>query len=100
MGRERKKGVTGRASKFITRQQAVRKLQISSTSFRTISILKGVYPRVPPKHAKKFAGKVCYHSKDIKFLMVDPLVDDIRARLIWKQQIKHAEDERDKAKII
>ncbi|CAO3645271.1 unnamed protein product [Cunninghamella echinulata] len=42
MGRIQKKGVKGAASNFLTRQQALKKLQISLADFRRICILKGI----------------------------------------------------------
>ena len=45
MGREQKKGHRGIAATYITRSQAVRKLQVSLRDFRRLCILRGIHPR-------------------------------------------------------
>eukprot|EP01069_Polyplicarium_translucidae_P010458 Polyplicarium_translucidae@DN3380_c2_g1_i4.p1 len=71
------------ASFFLTRSQALRKLQVSIAEFRRLCILKGIYPR-DPKKAPKGRQHVYFHAKDIAFLSREPLrrsFRDIRAHM-------------------
>ncbi|KAA8649022.1 hypothetical protein EYZ11_000781 [Aspergillus tanneri] len=82
MGKIKKKGVSGQAKNYITRTQAVRKLQISLPDFRRLCIFKGIYPREP--RSKKKASKTStpnttfYYAKDIQYLLHEPLLRKFR----------------------
>ena len=67
MGRRIKKGTKGEASQYLTRSNAIRKMQVSLQDFRRLSILKGIYPREP---RRKFKGntKTYFHVKDLAIL--------------------------------
>ncbi|KAN0038715.1 hypothetical protein ACTA71_000901 [Dictyostelium dimigraforme] len=82
-----KKGEKGENLKYITRNEAVKKLQISLKIFRKLCILKGIHPRDPKK---KFKGKhkTYYYSKDIKFLQNEKVLEMIRARKVFRDKEK------------
>ncbi|CEN61808.1 Putative Pescadillo [Aspergillus calidoustus] len=82
MAKIKKKGTSGQAKNYITRTQAVRKLQISLPDFRRLCIFKGIYPREP--RSKKKASKSAtqnttfYYTKDIQYLLHEPLLRKFR----------------------
>ncbi|KAL3450139.1 Pescadillo N-terminus-domain-containing protein, partial [Aspergillus insuetus] len=82
MAKIKKKGTSGQAKNYITRTQAVRKLQISLPDFRRLCIFKGIYPREP--RSKKKASKsstqntTFYYTKDISYLLHEPLLRKFR----------------------
>jgi len=95
MGRMQKKGQKGEITQYISRNQAIKKLQVGLKDFRRLCILKGVYPREPKK---KFGHKtkVYYHIKDIKYLLHDDLLDKFRAITHQMKKIKRATVRREK----
>ncbi|KAI9729533.1 MAG: mRNA-binding ribosome synthesis protein nop7 [Cirrosporium novae-zelandiae] len=103
MPKIKKKGTSGQAVNFITRTQAVRKLQISLPDFRRLCIFKGIYPREPRN--KKKASKAStpsttfYYTKDIQYLLHEPLIQKFRdhkalqkkvSRLLGRGQVAEA----------
>mmetsp|Transcript_25108 Transcript_25108/g.63117 ORF Transcript_25108/g.63117 Transcript_25108/m.63117 type:complete len:697 (-) Transcript_25108:140-2230(-) len=95
MGRIKKKNVRGNAANFITRQQALKKLQLTLPEFRKLCILKGIYPREPRKKTKG-KDKTYYLLKDIMFLAHDPLVNQARQYQSWRKKVKRAHGRRDR----
>ena len=91
MGRIKKKGQAGQAKNFITRTQAVRKLQISLPDFRRLCIFKGIYPREPRnlKKASKSASHstTFYYTKDIQYLLHEPLLAKFRDQKALSKKI-------------
>lgn len=82
MGQIKKKGTSGNAKNFITRTQAIKKLQISLADFRRLCIFKGIYPRVPRNKKKANKGStapvVFYYAKDILSLLNESVLKKFR----------------------
>lgn len=92
--RKEKKGQSGAAKNYITRTQAVRKLQISLPDFRRLCIFKGIYPREPrnKKKANKSAthSTTFYYTKDIQYLLHEPLLNKFRDHKALAKKISRA----------
>lgn len=94
MGRIKKKGTSGNAKNYITRSQAVRKLQITLPEFRRLCVFKGIYPREP--RSKKKASKSAtpsttfYYAKDIQYLLHEPLLAKFRDQKSLAKKIAKA----------
>jgi len=80
----RRKATSGAATAYMSRNQALKKLQLRLADFRRICILKGIYPH-EPRHPKKAGGatgstapKTYYYAKDINFLLHEPIVNKFR----------------------
>jgi len=80
----RRKSTSGAATAYLSRNQALKKLQLRLADFRRICILKGIYPH-EPRHPKKAGGatgstasKTYYYAKDINFLLHEPIVNKFR----------------------
>jgi len=83
----KKKGQVGYSIEYITRRRAMKKLQLNLHDFQRLCILKGIYPREPPK---KNLNRTCYHVKDISYLAHEPLLqhfNDMKAYM--KKVFKH-----------
>ncbi|OAA55313.1 ribosome biogenesis protein [Niveomyces insectorum RCEF 264] len=94
MARPKKKGEAGAAKNYITRTQAVRKLQLSLPDFRKLCIWKGIYPREPRSRKKasrsSTASTTFYYAKDIQFLLHEPLVQKFREQKVLEKKIARA----------
>ncbi|KAI9854482.1 MAG: mRNA-binding ribosome synthesis protein nop7 [Trichoglossum hirsutum] len=94
MGKIKKKGTSGQAKNFITRTQAVRKLQISLPDFRRLCIFKGIYPREPrnKKKASKSstASTTFYYTKDIQYLLHEPVLRKFREHKAFAKKLSRA----------
>jgi len=86
----RKKGSSGSAVLFCTRNQALARLQLRLPEFRRLCVLKGVHPREP---RRKLAGqnKTYYHVKDIAFLSHEPLLAAFRAQRAHARKVRRAQ---------
>ncbi|KAK1752569.1 Pescadillo N-terminus-domain-containing protein [Echria macrotheca] len=94
MAKIKRKGQTGNAKNYITRTQAVKKLQLSLPDFRKLCIWKGIYPR-EPRNKKKVtksltASTTFYYTKDIQYLLHEPLLQKFREQKALEKKISKA----------
>lgn len=94
MPRIKKKGQAGAAKNYVTRNQAIRKLQISLPDFRKLCIWKGIYPREPRSKKKvsksSTASTTFYFTKDIQYLLHEPLLQKFRDQKSLEKKISRA----------
>uniref|UniRef100_A0A8D9A9M4 Pescadillo homolog n=1 Tax=Cacopsylla melanoneura TaxID=428564 RepID=A0A8D9A9M4_9HEMI len=87
-----KKYEAGEAVRYITRRGALKKLQVTLKQFRTLCILKGVYPREPIKRKRAQRGKpgvkILYYKKDINFLLHEPNLVIMRQQRALFEKLK------------
>ncbi|SCV01030.1 LANO_0F09802g1_1 [Lachancea nothofagi CBS 11611] len=92
--RIKKRNVSGNARNFVTRSQAVRKLQVSLADFRRLCIFKGIYPREPRNKKKANKGSTApttfYYSKDIQYLMHEPVLQRFREHKTFAKKLTKA----------
>lgn len=89
-----RKGESGIATTYISRKQALKRLQLSLKDFRRLCILKGIYP-VEPSHKKKAnknnsTNKTYYYLKDVQFLAHEPLINKFRDFKVFIRKLKKA----------
>ncbi|WVQ69905.1 uncharacterized protein L199_008128 [Kwoniella botswanensis] len=94
MAKIKRKGESGAAKNYVTRNQALKKLQISLSDFRRLCILKGIYPREPlnKKRANKgsSAPATFYYHKDIQYLLHEPLLVKFREHKSFAKKLARA----------
>ena len=94
MPRIKKKGQAGAAKNYVTRNQAIRKLQISLPDFRKLCIWKGIYPREPRSRKKVSKSSTnsttFYYAKDIQYLLHEPLLQRFRDQKALEKKISKA----------
>ncbi|KAK4456842.1 Pescadillo N-terminus-domain-containing protein [Cladorrhinum samala] len=94
MGKLKKKGQAGQAKNYMTRTQAVKKLQLSLPDFRKLCIWKGIYPREPRNRKKvsksSTASTTFYYTKDIQYLLHEPLLQKFREQKTLEKKISRA----------
>lgn len=92
--RIKKKNTRGNARNFLTRSQAVRKLQVSLADFRRLCIFKGIYPREPRNKKKANKGSTApttfYYHKDIQYLMHEPVLARFREHKTFSKKLTKA----------
>ncbi|KAK0567210.1 mRNA-binding ribosome synthesis protein nop7 [Tilletia horrida] len=94
MGRIKKRGKAGAAKNYISRNQALKKLQISLSDFRRLCILKGIFPR-QPRHIKRAnkgssAPASFYYAKDIAYLQHEPVLRGLREHKAFAKKLSRA----------
>eukprot|EP00088_Acartia_fossae_P041174 TRINITY_DN4306_c0_g1_i4.p1 TRINITY_DN4306_c0_g1~~TRINITY_DN4306_c0_g1_i4.p1 ORF type:complete len:587 (+),score=207.34 TRINITY_DN4306_c0_g1_i4:59-1819(+) len=95
----KKKYETGEAAAFLTRKQAMAKLQLNLKDFRRLCILKGVFPREPKNRRRAQKGnastvKTLYLEKDIRFLLHEPIVWKFRDFKVFLKKLKKAQEKK------
>ncbi|KAN0060419.1 mRNA-binding ribosome synthesis protein nop7 [Thecaphora frezii] len=94
MARMRKKGRTGAAKNYITRNRALKKLQVTLADFRRLCILKGIFPRQPKNVKKANRGKTApttfYYAKDIAYLQHEPVIQKLREHKTFAKKLSRA----------
>ncbi|CAG8453632.1 1007_t:CDS:2 [Paraglomus occultum] len=94
MGTLKQKGKSGAATNYITRNQALKKLQVTLADFRRLCILKGIYPREPRSRKKANNGSTApatfYYTKDIQYLLHEPVLKKFREHKIFLKKLSKA----------
>jgi len=94
MGKMKKKGESGAATNYISRNQALKKLQLSLADFRRLCIMKGIYPREPKNRKKVNKGstayKTYYYVKDVQYIAHEPVLKKFREFKIFMRKLKRA----------
>lgn len=92
--RPKKKNTKGNAKNFITRTQAVKKLQVSLADFRRLCIFKGIFPREPRNKKKANKGSTApvtfYYYKDIQYLLHEPVLQKFREHKAFSKKLNKA----------
>lgn len=94
MAKIRKRGQSGAAKNYITRNQALKKLQVTLADFRRLCILKGIFPR-QPRHIKRAnkgstAPTTFYYAKDIAYLQHEPVLRALREHKAFAKKLSRA----------
>ncbi|KAJ1867425.1 mRNA-binding ribosome synthesis protein nop7 [Coemansia sp. RSA 989] len=106
MAKIKKKHTEGASRTYITRNRALKKLQVSLADFRRLCILKGIYPVEPRsrKRANRGSTKLTtfYYARDIQLLFSEPLINKFRQHKIFLRKLQHAlgKDDLTKAKTL
>ena len=94
MGKQKNKTKQGAVRTYITRNQAIKLLQLTLADFRRLCILKGVYPREPRSKKKANNGSTAnatfYYTKDIRFLLHEPVLRTFREQKIFAKKLARA----------
>ncbi|CDW57244.1 pescadillo protein [Trichuris trichiura] len=99
----RKKYESGAATNYISRRQALTKLQLNLRDFRRLCIIKGIHPH-EPRHKKKVnkgsnVQRTWYFAKDIQFLAHEPLINKFREFKVFLKRLHRAKVEGDQDEV-
>ncbi|GAA5862089.1 hypothetical protein JCM1840_001640 [Sporobolomyces johnsonii] len=90
----KKRGEAGASKNYITRNQAIKKLQCTLGDFRRLCILKGIYPREPRNRKKANKGSSApasfYYAKDIQYLLHEPVLQKLREHKAFAKKLSKA----------
>ncbi|WFD29385.1 mRNA-binding ribosome synthesis protein nop7 [Malassezia sp. CBS 17886] len=94
MAKIKRRGESGAAKNYITRNQALKKLQVTLAEFRRLCILKGIFPR-QPRHVKRAnkgstAPTTFYYAKDIAYLQHEPVLQAFRDHKAFAKKVNRA----------
>lgn len=91
---QKKKFQSGEGARYVTRRAALNKLQLSLKDFRTLCIIKGIYPREPAHRHRAQRGKsgihILYLKKDILFLLHEPMIWKLRDLQVHLNRLRRA----------
>ena len=94
MAKMKQKGKSGAAENYITRNQAIKKLQVTLADFRRLCILKGIFPRQPKSVRKANKGSSApttfFFSKDIAYLQHEPVLQSLREHKTFAKKLSRA----------
>jgi pescadillo len=72
MAKRQVKGKVGSVAQYLSRAQALKRLQLPLADFRKLCIIRGIYPRAPQTKLQG-SDKIYYHVRDIRVLATDML---------------------------
>ena len=94
MAKMKQKGKSGAAKNYITRNQAIKKLQVTLADFRRLCILKGIFPRQPKSVRKANKGSTApttfFFAKDIAYLQHEPVLQSLREHKTFAKKLSRA----------
>ena len=94
MAKMKQKGKSGAAKNYITRNQAIKKLQVTLADFRRLCILKGIFPRQPKSIRKANKGSTApttfFFAKDIAYLQHEPVLRSLREHKTFAKKLSRA----------
>jgi len=91
-----KRGKAGNAALYMTRNQAIKKLQLPLSQFRRLCILKGIHPREPKKKPQG-SNKTYYHAKDVNWLLHEPILQVLRDVKAHGKKVRKARAKKNEA---
>ncbi len=93
-GQDEAEGKSGAAKNYVTRNQAIKKLQVTLADFRRLCILKGIFPRQPKSIRKANKGSTApttfFFAKDIAYLQHEPVLQSLRDHKTFAKKLSRA----------